>query len=160
MSIKKIFHLFIFFLLHVSLASAQDTKTGKIKKIIPFRPPAVTSYLGRATNNNSVNVDEAKNLLALPLIVSDNKNNKYPISSYQFLFKRKSMVENEKTGQREPSYTSVADRFNSTPLPTLWITNINDGGFIPDEEFYFFDIVVTDKQGRKFFAPNLKIKIK
>jgi hypothetical protein len=29
-----------------------------------------------------------------------------------------------------------------------------------DEQLYFFDIVVKDKEGRDFFAPEIKITIK
>ena len=66
---------------------------------------------------------------------------------------------NDETGKREVSYTLVAERFDSTPLPKVWIDNIK-GRLQPDEQLYFFDIVVKDKQGRKFFAPELKITIK
>jgi hypothetical protein len=56
-------------------------------------------------------------------------------------------------------FTIVADRFFATPLPKVWIENTKDQ-FKKDEQLYFFDIVVKDKEGRKFFAPELKITIK
>ncbi|HET7117622.1 MAG TPA: hypothetical protein VFI29_14100, partial [Hanamia sp.] len=63
------------------------------------------------------------------------------------------------TGKRETTFTLAADRFYSTPLPKVWIDNIQ-GRLQPDEQLYFFDIVVKDKKGRRFFAPELKITIK
>ena len=40
----------------------------------------------------------------------------------------------------------------------FWQKNIIEG-LHKGEEIYFFDIIAIDKQGRRFFAPELKIKI-
>jgi hypothetical protein len=42
--------------------------------------------------------------------------------------------------------------------PPVWQKNIADG-LHTGEELYFFDIIVFDKQGRRFFAPEIKIAI-
>lgn len=134
-------------------------QTGKVTKMPPVKPPVLKTVIGKFGNNAVVSIDEAKTLLAMPLSISDVANNDFAISSYSFLFKRKGVIEDEETGKRSSAFTTVADKFNKTPLPQLWITNINDGGLVKDEEFYFFDIVVKDGKGRLFYAPDLKIKI-
>lgn len=134
-------------------------QTSNVVKMAPVKPPVLKSVIGKYGNNAIVSVEEAKTILALPLVISDANQHYYAISSYSFLFKRKGIVEDEETGKRSTAFTTVADKFSATPLPQLWITNINDGGFLKDEEFYFFDIVVKDGKGRLFYAPDLKIKI-
>lgn len=127
------------------------TKVGK------FKPPVVKTFLGVNQNGASVTVDEASQLVGLPLKITDDKSHVYKIDSYQFLYRKKSYVENDE-GKAVPTFTIQSSRFESTPLPKIWITSLKDG-FQKDEQLYFFDIVVKDKQGRRFFAPELKIMI-
>jgi hypothetical protein len=129
-----------------------------ITKIAKFKPPVVQTFLGINTNGASVTKEEASQLVSLPLKITDAKKNVYPVESYQFLYKRKSVVQDEETGRKESTFTTVADRFKITPLPQVWVDNIK-GGFQKDEQLYFFDIVVHDNSGRKFSAPELKITI-
>ena len=141
----------------MSAVLAQDKEI--ITKEPKFKPPVVKTYLGINQNGASVTKEEASQLIGLPLKIVDDKNNTYPVDSYQFLYRRKSAVRNDNTGKKETVFTIVADRFFATPLPKIWIENTKDQ-FQTDEQLYFFDIVVKDKEGRKFFAPELKITIK
>lgn len=146
-----------FYLLFVTSAIIAQDKTV-ITNEPKFKPPVVKTYLGINQNGAAVTKEEADQLIGLPLKIVDDKDNRYLIDSYQFLYRRKSMVQNDETGRKEATFTIVADRFFSTPLPKVWIDNTKDQ-FQKDEQLYFFDIVVKDKQGRKFFAPELKITI-
>ena len=74
------------------------------------------------------------------------------------MYKKKSVIENEQTGKKEIAFTTVSDLFKTTPLPEVWKANIA-GRLQKGEELYYFDIIVQDKLNRKFFAPELKIKI-
>lgn len=123
-----------------------------------YKRPVVKSWLGKANGNISLTSQEAVQLVALPLKVIDDKNNDYAISSYQFAYKRLGVTEDEQTGAKAPARTVTADRFTTTPLPAVWQTNISES-LKKGEELYFFDIIVLDKQGRRFFAPELKISI-
>ncbi|MBA2249668.1 MAG: hypothetical protein H0W12_05705 [Chitinophagaceae bacterium] len=116
------------------------------------------TFLGRNTDGASVTKDEANQLVSLPLKITDVKNIVYSMSSYHFLYKRKSVFQDEETGKKQTSFTTVSDLFTVTPLPKVWQANIANG-VQSGEEFYFFDILVIDKLGRKFFAPDLKIKV-
>lgn len=150
---------FCFFLSFSFAASSFAQDSTIITKVPKFKPPVVKTFLGVNQNGAQVTVEEGNQLAGLPLKIVDDKNNTYPIDSYQFLYKQKSFITNDETGKRETTYTLAADRFDSTPLPKLWVNNIA-GRLQPDEQLYFFDIVVKDKQGRRFFAPELKITIK
>jgi len=155
---KIIFPLLIFNVTQHSLLAQTAVKPGAITKVAKFKPPVVQTFLGRNINGATVTVDEANQLINLPLKITDDKNNVYTIASYQFMYKRKSVIENEETGRKEIVFTTVADLFNATPLPEVWKANIV-GRLQKDEELYYFDIIVQDKLNRKFFAPELKIKI-
>ena len=157
---KIILKYFCCFFLLASFAAtsfAQDSTI--ITKMPKFKPPVVKTYLGVNQNGAQVTVDEGNQLVGLPLKVVDDKNNIYPIESYQFLYRQKSYILDDETGKRETTFTLAADRFDTTPLPKMWVDNIA-GRLQPEEQLYFFDIVVKDKQGRRFFAPELKITIK
>ncbi len=154
LSIKS--SLFIITFVATGLISfAQDSVITKVPK---FKPPVVKSYLGANTNGAAVTKEEASQLIALPLKITDEKKNTYTIDSYHFLYKRKGAIQDEETGKKSVTFTNLADLFKTTPLPTVWIDNIKDG-FQKDEELYFFDIMVKDNKNRKFFAPDLKITI-
>jgi hypothetical protein len=147
---------FIFLFAITGLVSfAQDPAITKVPK---FKPPVVKSYLGINTNGATVTKEEASQLIALPLKITDYKKNIYTIDSYHFLYKRKGVIQDEETGKKNTTFTNVADVFKTTPLPKVWIDNLKDD-FQKDEELYFFDIVVKDNKNRKFFAPDLKITI-
>ena len=124
-----------------------------------FKPPKLTCRLGNNMDSAIVTVDEAIQLAKLPLKITDNKNNSYTISSYQCMYTRKAVTEDEGTGKVTPTKSMVADLFKVTPLPDLW-KNIISQQIQPGEELYFFDIIVKDAKGRLMFAPNLKIKVK
>jgi hypothetical protein len=148
--------LFIFLFASTTLIAVAQKPV--IVKVAKFKPPVVQTFLGINTNGAAVAKEEADQLIALPLKITDAKKNTYKIDSYQFLYKRKSVVQDEETGKKQSTFTIVSDRFKTTPLPGVWIDNIK-GSFQKDEELYFFDIVVKDNTGRIFSAPELKITI-
>ena len=116
------------------------------------------TLLGKNENGATVTVDEALQLINFPLRVLDINNERCTILSYNFMYKRKAFVENETTGKKEVTFSSVGEIFKETPLPKLWRDNMTES-LKKDEEFYFFDIIIKDNLGRKMFAPELKIKV-
>jgi len=156
---KVIFRIFLcLFILSSTDQSFAQTRDTIIRET-KFKPPVVKTYLGVNQNGAQVTADEGIQLVGLPLKVVDTKNNQYTVVSYQFLYRQKSFIRDDETGKTEGVFTIAADRFNSTPLPKVWVDNIRRR-LQKDEQLYFFDIVVKDKEGRKFFAPELKITIK
>ena len=153
------FTLFTAVIFSCSTVFAQKPKPVSPKTIQKFTPPKITSALGIRSDTASVYREEAIQLVTLPLKVTDAKKNVYTISSYQFMYKRRGVTEDEQTGKVSPIMSSASDLFRQTPLPPLWVKIITEQ-IRTGEELYFFDIVAKDAQGRLMFAPELKIKIK
>jgi hypothetical protein len=148
-------------ILIVSVGIAQPVKPKPVVKTTPaqkFRAPKVKTYLGRCTDSTSVTREEAKQLVGLPLRITDAKNVTYSVASYQFAYKKVAVTEDEATGRVLPTTSLVAEHFKTSPLPELWQENIKIS-VKSGELFYFFDVIVKDAQGRFFFAPDLKISI-
>lgn len=154
----KVSFSFLFIFLWIGASFTAIAQKPVITKVAKFKPPVVQTFLGINSNGAAVTKEEAEQLIALPLKITDGNKILYTIDSYQFLYKRKSVIQDEQTGQKQNTFTKVSDRFRTTPLPQVWIDNLK-GGFQKDEELYFFDIVVKDKTGRLFSAPELKITI-
>jgi hypothetical protein len=121
-------------------AAAQQKPAAKPATAVPvtrFKPPMVKSYIDKYSGNTlKLSAEEGKRIIINPLRVADDKNTSYKISSYQFAYKRQGVTENEETGEVSPASDMVAQRFTESPLPDVY-----------------------DKQGRLFFAPELKITI-
>ena len=143
------------------IAFAQKPKQTPVKNapVQKFTPPKLYSSLGIRSDSVTVVVDEALQLVALPLRITDDKKTSYTISSYQLMYKRSSIiVKDESASEGTHTTRNIAQLFRETPLPEIWkkslMEQINKG-----DELYFFDIIVKDAQGRLMFAPELKIKI-
>ena len=141
------------------LAQKPKPTTVKPKSFQKFTPPKLMSMLGIRSDTASVFVEEAVQLVKLPLKITDDKKNVYTLSSYQLMYKRRAVTEDEQTGKVLPVMSNVSDLFKESPLPALWIKILTQQ-MRPGEELHFFDIVAKDAQGRLMFAPELKIKIK
>ncbi|MFT3908180.1 MAG: hypothetical protein QM737_02040 [Ferruginibacter sp.] len=164
MRISKAFFLLVFCLLASQLMNAQNKPAGKpakksdVVKVPKFKAPKLQTLLDKYKDSVSVSADEAVRIIGMPLKISDDKKTEYSISSYQFLYRKKGITEDEE-GKTQPTSTISADRFKVTPLPQLWVNLIIEQ-VKAGEEFYFFDVIAKDAQGRVMYAPNLKITIR
>jgi hypothetical protein len=157
--VKYILSVALLFILTTAMAQKPKPAVTNSHAIQKFKPPKLICTLGSNADSATVFLEEALQLVNLPLKITDDKKNPYTISSYQVMYKRKAVTENEETGKVTPVMSNVANRFNETPLPALW-KNILTEQMKPGEELYFFDIVAKDAQGRLMFAPDLRVKIK
>lgn len=139
---------------------AQKPKPATVKPtaVQKFRPPKLTTFLGIRSDSATVLVDEALQLVRLPLKITDDKKNPYTISSYQLMYRRRAVTENEETGKVTPTMSNVAELFKETPLPEFWKKSLTEQ-LKPGDELYFFDVIAKDSLGRLMFAPDLKIKV-
>lgn len=138
---------------------AAATKPAAAATVKKFIPPRVKTYLAKFTGNSATCPGEVgKQIIGLPLRIVDEKNNSYAISSYQLAYTRLAVKEDEATGTVTPTTSLVAQRFTETPISGVWKTSIEEQ-LQKGEELYFFDIIVTDGKGHRFFAPDLKITI-
>jgi len=159
--IAVLFFLFTFGLLPAIVMAQKPVKPAKpvTGNVVKNKLPVVKTFLGKFTGiTNNCSAEQAKQLMTQPLIITDDKNLEYKLSSYQFSYKRIGVTEDEETGKVSPQTDIVADRFTVTPLPEIWQSNIKET-LHKGEELFFFDVIVFDKQGKLFFAPELKLII-
>ena len=102
---------------------------------------------------------QAKSILGQKLTIKDAKGNtNYTIQSYQFIYTKRTVSEDE-NGKAISSKSIVAKQFyNGDPLSATFTNAIREQ-MIEGEELYFFDIIVKDDKGRIMFSPALKIFI-
>ena len=160
--VKLLFTVVFSFTVSAALAQKPKPKPATTTKPVGFQkftPPKLISMLGIRSDSAMVFREEALQLISLPLKVTDDKKNIYSITSYQVMYKRKAVTEDERTGKVSPVTSTASDIFRTTPLPPIWIKILTEQ-MRAGEELYFFDIVAKDTQGRMMFAPELRIKIK
>ena len=124
----------------------------------PYKVPKLYTQLGEFRDSVSITMAEAEKSVGQELKIFDDKKGVYTVSSYQFLYKKKGVTENEETGKVSPTTTIVSQRFKTTPLPQVWIDNVRQE-VKSGEELYFFDVIAKDAQGRVMYAPDFKIKV-
>jgi hypothetical protein len=151
------------FLVLFSISSAAQNKPVKPATAQPaakFKPPKLYTAIGTKKDSIiTVNSTEAVALINQPLVVTDDKKGVYTISSYQCMYKRRAVTEDEETGKVTPITSNAIQRFSSTPLSEIWRRTIGEQ-LRSGEEISFFDIVVKDAQNRLMFAPAIKIVVK
>ena len=154
---KNIFSFALILLCFNCFSQTKSNATNETKKTIKIKPPHLITSMGVLKDSiNLTPLDQVKALLSAPLKVTDDNNNTLTVTYYQFYYKSKAIVQDEKTGKYNQTSSMAADYFTSTPLPDKWIKLIRDE-LISGEELYFFDIVAKDKEGHIFYAPNFKI---
>jgi len=153
---KQVF-LFVCMSIMAFCTSAQKPNPKEEKKYAtPVKPPVLKTQIGILSDSVQAPVEQVKALLGTSLKVTDANNQPLTVTYYQFLYKRRAVREDEKSGKVIPTTSTVSDYFTTTPLPEKWVRIIREE-LIAGEELYFFDIIAKDKQGKPFYAPNLKI---
>ena len=137
-------------------AKPKPKETAPVKYVLPKLKTALGNQSDTIVN---VSVDEATQLILLPLIITDAKKTAYAISSYQCMYKRRGVTEDEESGKVTPVKSMVTAFFRTTPLSEVWKKTITEE-LKSGEEIFFYDIVVKDADGRLLFAPNLKLLVK
>ena len=150
-------HIKIFLVL--TLLAACTQLQAQTKPVVKYKVPKLYTQLGGLRDSVNISAEEAENIIGQPLKIFDDKQGMYTISSYQFLYRKKGVTENEETGKVTPTTSIVSSRFKVTPLPDTWTSQVKEQ-VKPGEELFFFDVIAKDEQGRVMYAPNLKIMVK
>jgi hypothetical protein len=132
---------------------------AQTKPVAKYKVPTLFTQLGGLRDSVNITVQEAENIIGQPLKIYDDKKGTYTISSYQFLYRKRGVTENEETGKVTPITSIVSNRFKVTPLPDTWTNQVKEQ-VKSGEELFFFDVIAKDAQGRIMYAPNLKIMVK
>lgn len=142
-----------------SLFMSATLLAQKTKPISKFKQPKLFITWGGYKDSSFISPQEAASIVDLPLKIVDTKNDEKIISSYNIVYRKNVVTENEETGKVTPTTTIKNALLRVTPLPKLWIAalkeNPKSGEFI-----IFYDIIVKDKEGHLMFSPNLKLYIK
>lgn len=142
-------------LLAAGLQLNAQTKPSPVK----YKAPKLYTQLGNYKDSVNITVAEAANIIGQSLKITDDKKVAFTVSSYQFLYRRKGVIQDEETGKTTPSSGILSSLFKTSPLPQLWIDQIRDQ-LKPGEELFFFAVIAKDAQGRVMYAPDLKIMVK
>ena len=159
---KKLTVFLLSSLLIISTFSQSSPRThskSTSKSLHPALPLKLKTMLGKNVDGAIISVEEGLQLLDSPLKIIDDKNIPFNILSYNLMYKRKGLIQNDATGRDEVAFTSIGDRFTKTPLSATWIKLIKNT-LKKDEQLYFYDIIIKDRMGRKTFAPDLRLEIK
>lgn len=130
--------------------------SAKTKKAITVK---LTTRFGGYKDSVTLTTAELKSVITSPLIVTDEKGATLTISNFQVAYRRQIISEDEETGKKFPSTQLVTELFTEPTLSSIWIKTIKRD-LLPKEEILFYDIVVKDKKGLGYYAPNLKITTK
>lgn len=142
----------------VNFSSAQVKPTQTKTTVKPYKIPKLTVSLGEYKDTlQKLTREDALRVIVLPLQVSDAGKGAYTISSYQFIYKKRNISEDE-TGKKFITPSMAAQIFKTTPLSPIWIENIKQD-LKTGEILWFIDVIVKDSKGRLMFAPDFKIMI-
>ena len=144
----------VFFVLTLMMLTFAQVSVAQQK----VKPPKLTTSISGVNDSVTRTLAEAQALLDKPLRISDDKQNIYTVSSYQFLYRKNIAIEDEQ-GRVSKGTSLQSQRFRESPMPAIWIKSIREE-LQAGEMLYFFDIIVKDEKGRVMYAPDLKIMVK
>ncbi len=123
-----------------------------------LKPPPLQSFWGK-TKGGDLPLDLLLPTIDSAIWVMDDKKVKYHISRFILVYKSKDKFEDEKTGEIKTRFnTSGANVSNSPFLPANWQKNLYEI-VKKDDEILITDIIVKDKFGYYYSAPDIKIKV-
>lgn len=144
-------------------------QTGKPKT--PAKKPAASAKTSAKTTtlrfrstwgiflSDSLPRPEVMKLLDSPLVVRDDKNNKYPVVSFDFTYERREPYLNDTTGKPGFYTEFVGDSFKGDKLPPLWVERIKE--MLERNEVFYFDNIIINYTGDKLYrAPKLKFNVR
>ena len=147
------------FLFAILLIATGLQVNAQTKPVVKFKPPKLYTQLGGFRDSVSVSVSDAEKIVGESLRIFDDKKGVYTISSYQFLYRKRGVTENEETGKVSPITSIVSKRFTATPIAQTWIDIVREQ-VKAGEELFFFDVIAKDSQGRIMYAPDFKVLVK
>jgi hypothetical protein len=101
---------------------------------------------------------EIINLLDSALVVRDEKNNKYPVVSFDFTYEKKEAYLNDTTGKPGIYTEFVGDKFEGDKLTPFWSSRIKET--LSKGEVLYFDNIIIKYTGDKLYrVPKLQFKV-
>lgn len=101
---------------------------------------------------------EVLKLLDSSLVVRDEKNNKYPVVSFDFTYEKVEPYLNDSTGKPGTYIEFVGDEFKGDKLPVFWSTRIKET-LSKGEVLYFDNIIIKYTGDILYRVPKLQFKV-
>jgi hypothetical protein len=150
--LKTIFYLVVLF-------GCVNLYAQPAKQLPKGKPVKLTVSLDGYKDSSSISPSIMKTIIGEPLKIVNTKGDNYSLSTYQFLYRKIVVSEDEETGKAYNTTSVKSSFFKISPLPTMWTELVREQPR-PGEEIIFFDIIVKDSKGIYMYAPNFKITIK
>ncbi|MGV3766098.1 MAG: hypothetical protein ACO1NW_08230 [Chitinophagaceae bacterium] len=148
------YFLLICIALFPMIVSAQ---TGTKKTNAPTQKTVFSTTIGNFRSATAP-ASLLKALIDSALRVSDNKGVKYEVESFEFTYRQKDEFTNDETGKKEVLFRTVQHKAEGALLPELWRNTIRER-LKKDETLWFEKIIIKNKEGKRFLAPSLEIKV-
>jgi hypothetical protein len=144
-------------------AQSGKPKAAPVKKPAASAGTTITKLRFRSTwgifLSDSIPRPEIVKLLDSALVVRDEKNNKYPVVSFDFTYENKEFYLNDTTGKPGIYTEYIGDSFKGDKLPALWVTRIKE--MLDKGEVFYFDNIIVNYTGDKLYrAPKLKFIVR
>lgn len=102
---------------------------------------------------------EMLKLLDSALVVRDEKNNKYPVVSFDFTYEKKEPYLNDTTGKPGFYTEAIGESFKGSKLDTLWSNTIKRS-LARGEVLYFNNILVNYTGNKLYRVPQVQFTVK
>ncbi|MBO9151433.1 hypothetical protein ACFOTA_04390 [Chitinophaga sp. GCM10012297] len=159
---QKLFYTVLLFICCSAAATAQAGKPSSSQK--PAQKPAAKEKpLSFRTTwgiflSDTLPRPEVVKLLDSSLVVRDNKNNKFPVVSFDFTYETKEAYLNDTTQQVGFYTDAIGDSFKSDRLSTLWSTRLKET--VQKGEVLLFSNIVVRYTGDKYYrVPEVRIVV-
>lgn len=120
--------------------------------------PKLTVTLG-GSKSGTITAARLQQIVDSPLVVKDEKGVAYPLKSFRINYTFKSTYKDEETDKvREVKDFRAYDFNNTDRLSEDWRNSIKDN-VKKEDEMLINNVVVRLKNGKSYFAPELKLKV-
>lgn len=121
-------------------------------------PPQLNSFWS-TTKGGTLPLESVLNIVDSAVWVIDIKKNRYNIARFIILYKSKDRYEDEQSGEVKTRFNTNSVQIRNSPILTeQWrkylYENIKAG-----DELIITDLIVRDKQGNFFRAPDVKLVV-
>jgi hypothetical protein len=145
-------------LLALFVLFGMQAKAQEKPKPNTLKPPPLQTFWGK-TKGGDLPLEIVLTTIDSAVWVIDDKKARYHISRFIVVHRSKDKYEDEKTGEIKSKYNSTATNVrNSGYLPKIWQKNLYEI-IKKEDEIIITDIIVKDRFGYYYSAPEIKIKV-
>lgn len=151
----NIFKPFLVTLLITVFCSFTEAQQKPVPKLTP---PELQSFWSN-TKGGHLPLENVLAIIDSAVWVMDVKKNKYFISRFILLYRSKDKYEDEQTGEIKTRFNSNSTQVRNAPvLEEKWRKFLYEN-IKPGDEVWISDIIVRDKKGEYYKAPDVKVVI-